>query len=208
MAGINIAGINTKAKGMGTKKTKESDISEIIVMAALALAAERGWEYITLRDIAEQSGLKLAGLYDVVEDKHDVLVLFGRMIDKRVLETVGFDESSTPRERLFDILMDRYEILNDYREGLVAILESFKHDPKQVVISMPYLCRSMSWVLESAGIETAGVKGAFKTAGLTGVYLKVLCTWQKDESADLAKTMAALDKALERSERAADMFGF
>ncbi len=44
--------------------------------------------------------------------------------------------------------------------------------------------------------------------GLTGIYLKVLKVWCDDESRDLSKTMAALDKALERGESVADTFGF
>ncbi len=193
---------------MCAKKSKDSDIQQKIVVAALDLAVEQGWEYTTLRDIAERSGLKPAELYDVIDDKSDVLVLLGRMIDRRVLAELAVGEDDTPRERLFDILMDRYEVLNDYREGLIAILESFKYDPKQLVLSMPHICRSMSWMLECAGVETSGIKGAIKVAGLTGLYLKVLRTWKEDESADLSKVMAALDKALERAERTADTFGF
>lgn len=193
---------------MSAKKNKETDIRQRIAESALALAAEQGWDYTTLRDIALRSDIKVADLYDIIEDKNDVLVLLGRIIDKRVLVELSIDEDATPRERLFDLLMDRYEVLNDYREGIIAILESFKYDPKQIIISMPHLCRSMSWMLGSAGIETSGIKGAIKVAGLSGIYLKVLCTWKDDESVDLAKTMAALDKALERAERTADSFGF
>jgi AcrR family transcriptional regulator len=193
---------------MSTKNSKDTDIHHKIVIAALDLAVERGWEYTTLRDIAERSGVKPVDLYDVIEDKSDVLVLLGRMIDRRVLADLDIDDEGPARERLFDIMMDRYEVLNDYREGLMAVLESFKYDPKQIVISMPHLCRSMSWMLENAGIETSGVKGAIKVAGLSAVYLKVLRVWKSDDSADLGKTMAALDKALEGVERTADTLGF
>lgn len=193
---------------MSVKKSNDSDFRQKIMTAALDLAVEQGWEYTTLRDIAERSGLKPAELYDVIEDKNDVFVLLGRMIDKRVLAELSVDDEASARDRLFDIMMDRYEVLNDYREGLIAILESFKYDPKQIVISFPHLCRSMSWMLEVAGIETAGIKGALKVAGLSGIYLKVLHVWKDDESVDLAKTMAALDKALEGAERTADTLGF
>jgi len=131
------------------------------------------------------------------------------MIDRRVLDVIGEpDESISARDQLFDILMERFEILNDYRAPLVSILESFCFDPKQAVISCPHLLRSMSWMLEAAGIETPGVRGALKVAGLTGVYLKTLRVWRDDESPDMSKTMAALDKDLGRAEHVANMFGF
>lgn len=191
------------------KISTEKDVKAQIVDAAFALAGEEGWEYVTLRAVAQRAGLSMAALFAAVEDKTDILAAFGRMIDRAVLENAsGFDAEESPRERLFDLLMDRYEALNEYRAGLRSVLDSFLCDPKQALISLPHLCRSMTWILETAGIETGGIKGAVKVAGLTGLYLKVLRVWKDDETADLSKTMAALDKALGRAERAAEGFGF
>ncbi len=188
---------------MSTKKQKIMD-------SALYLAKSQGWEYTTLRDIAEHAGISAADLYSVIEDKSDIIMMIGRMIDKKLMDNldISSDDESCSRERLFDIMMDRYEELNEYRDGICAILESFKCDPKQMIISMPHLCKSMSLMLEISGIETSGVKGAIKITGLTGIYLKVLRVWIKDESKDLSKTMAYLDKTLERAERAANILGF
>ncbi|HBR68133.1 MAG TPA: TetR family transcriptional regulator [Rhodospirillaceae bacterium] len=190
-----------------TEKSK-GNIKEEAVHAALKLVAERGWEQVSLRDIAGALGIGLGELREYVEDKTDILVALGRMIDRKVLEAVGEgDSESSPRDRLFDVLMERYEALNDYREGICAVLDSFLCDPKQAVIGLPHLARSMSWMLEAAGIGTEGVKGAVKVAGLTAIYLKVLKAWKEDESADLSKTMAALDGALGHADRMAGVLG-
>ena len=162
-----------------------------------------------LPDIARECGLSMPELFDVVVDKFDILALLGRQIDRRVLEVIGEpDPAEDVRDQLFDILMERYEILNDYRPGLVAIMDSFRFDPKQALISCPHLCRSMTWMLEAAGEETSGIRGAIKVAGFTGVYLKTLRGWRDDESPDLAKVMAALDKDLGRAEQVANTLGF
>ncbi len=189
---------------------KKIDIKQKILVSALYLAVEQGWEYTTLRDIAEHAGVSASDLYDTIDDKNDILVILGRKIDKEIMGNIDIsdDDATSSRDRLFDIMMDRYEALNEYREGVVSILESFKYDPKQAVISMPHLCKSMGWMLEVSGIETAGIKGALKIVGLTGVYIKVLKIWAEDESVDLSKTMSALDKALERAEKAANILGF
>ncbi|MEM7651208.1 MAG: TetR family transcriptional regulator [Pseudomonadota bacterium] len=190
-------------------KKADKDIKETIVSKALELAQELGWAQVRLADVADRAGVSLPELFDIVDDKTDILVLFGKMVDRRVLEAIGEpDPEISARDQLFDILMERFEILNDYRPGLLAILESFKFDPKQAVISAPYLCRSMSWMLELAGIDTGGVRGAVKVAGLTGVYLKTLKVWKEDESTDLAKVMSALDKDLGRVEQFANTLGF
>lgn len=181
---------------------------ESAVEAALSLAAQQGWERTSLREIALHAGMSLPELFGLFEDKADVLAAYGRMLDRRVLEAAGTpDPDSSARDRLFDVLMERFEALNDHRGGVIAILRSFRADPKQAVIACPHLARSMSWMLEAAGIDTGGLRGAVKVAGLTGLYLKVLRDWAADESPDLGRTMAALDKALSRAEKAANTLG-
>ena len=179
-----------------------------IIDAALKLSAAQGWSGLSLTEIASEAGLSISDIFDEVQDKTDILVLFGRQVDKRVLDAIGeADPALSARDQLFDILMERFEILNEYRAGLVPILESFRFDPKQAVISCPYLCRSMTWMLEAAGIETSGLRGALKVTGLTALYLKTLRVWRDDESTDLAMTMAALDKDLGRVEQFANTLG-
>ena len=137
-----------------------------------------------------------------------MLVALGRRIDRRVLEAVGtVSDATDPRDRLFDILMERFDILSEDRAAYVSILKSFRLDPKQAVISLPHLCQSMSWMLEACHISTSGIKGAARVAGLTGVYLKTLRVWLSDDTPDLSKTMAQLDKTLGQVERAAGMLG-
>ncbi len=65
----------------------------------------------------------------------------------------------------------------------------------------------MGWMLEAAGIPAAGLRGRLRANGLVGVWLYTLRAWQDDASADLAGTMAALDKALDQAERFSAMFG-
>lgn len=186
------------------------NIKEKSVKAALALAAEKGWEHTSLHDIAERAQVPLHQLHEHFEDRLDILTALGRMIDRKMLENTPqhADPDLSPRDRLFDLLMERFDVLNDHREGIIAILRTFKCDPKQAIISLPHLCRSMGWVLDAAHIETSGIKGAVRVTGLTGLYLKTLWVWMDDDSADMAKTMAALDKNLERSEKLAHSFGF
>ncbi len=189
-------------------RKQDNDIREKIILEALQLAGEIGWGQATFRDIAERSGLSLAELYALYESKTQILFDYERMLNKKVLAAVKEDDLDTPaRDRLFDILMERFEAMNEHREALVMILHSARNDPKQAVIGAPHLAGSMAWMLEAAGIETNGLRGAARVAGLTGLYLNVVRTWAKDESEDLSATMAALDKALNRAERAANMFG-
>ena len=179
-----------------------------IIEAAIKLAAEQGWKNTTLNDIARATKIDVVVLHDLFEDKPDILVAFGRMIDRAVLESADIEEEASPRDTLFDLIMDRFEVLNDYREGVSSILKSFKCDPKEAVVCAPSLCRSMEWMLETAGVSTNGLGGMLKISALSALYLKTARIWMKDDTADLSKTMAELDKNLSVAEKWAGRFGF
>ncbi len=176
------------------------------VKAMLALAARDGWPAVTLQAVADEAGLSLAELHDLVEDRLDLLTSYGRMIDRKVLESVSSDESLSPRDRLFDLMMERFDVLNQDREAVASILRDLTLDPKSALFTLPHLGRSMGWMLEAAGIGTSGWQGGLKILGLTAVYLETLRHWKTDISEDMSVTMAALDKNLGRAEQWAGRF--
>lgn len=198
----------TTAQTMSSTTKKYAETKEKILIQTLELTTELGWEFITLRDIAERADISLADLHTYYEDKMDILCAFGRMIDRKVLAEIETpDPESSHRDLLFDILMERFDAINEHRAAVISIYNAFRFEPKQALTSMPHLCRSMTWMLEAAGIDTNGFKGAARVAGLTGVYLKTVRIWVKDDSADMGKTMAALDKSLGGAEKFAGMIG-
>lgn len=197
-----------KKAAVKPQKLNAKPVKERAVDAALSLAAIMPWEMVTMSEIADEADVTLAELSDYFDDKSDILAAYGRRIDRQVLEIVGTaSPDENQRDRLFDILMERFDVIGENREAIVSILKSFRLDPKQAVISLPHLGRSMSWTLEAAGMDTSGIKGAIRLAGLTGVYMNVLRVWIADDSQDLSKTMAVLDRSLGRAERAASSFG-
>jgi hypothetical protein len=62
------------------------------------------------------------------------------------------------------------------------------------------LLRSLAAMLEAARISSSGVKGLIRTKGLAAIYLATLRIWLRDDSPDMAKTMASLDGHLRRVE--------
>jgi len=202
-----------KQRQMASKATKKTappkkDLKEAVIEAAFTLAGQLGWRHVTLNDIAEESGYTLADLYDHFSDKGDILAAYERSLKKQVLMGALNDNMNDARDILFDLLMDRFDTLNQHRAALLSILAAYKTDPKEPLLALPYLGRSMAWMLEAAGIDTGGWKGAARIAGLSAVYLAALRVWMNDNSSDLAKTMAALDKNLSRAEDWASRLAF
>ena len=174
-----------------------------IIDTALSEASEMSWQYVSLKDIALKADMSLSEVQEYFDDKNDILSGYGKRLDHKMLKNVegNVDLNAPVKERLFDVLMERFDLLNDDREAVVSILSSFKLDPKNAAIAFPHLCKSMNWVLESVGEDTNGFKGGIKILGLTGLYLKALKDWLEDDSQDMAKTMASLDKGLTHCER-------
>lgn len=189
-----------KAKANGAAAVVPSP-QDRMVDAALALAAERPWQEVSLREIAEASGLPLAEAYRCGASKQAILEAFLRRIDATVLAEGAMEpEEGSARDRVFDILMRRFDALQPYRKALASILLAQTRDPAGALAGLAALQRSMTWMLEAAGLEAEGLRGLARTRGLTLLYLATLRTWLRDESLDLAKTMAALDGYLRRLE--------
>lgn len=196
-----------KKKQQKTASKVQKSARDTIINAALTLAAQQDWEFITVRNIADEAGISLAEFYAVFDNRDEIVNAYGRRLDAKVLK--GFEDFNveTPvRDLLFDILMERYDLANQDRDALKSILNSYKKDPKQFIVMLPQLGASMTRMLEAAGVDAYGWKGAARVAGLTGVVAFVTRTWIEDETQDLSKTMSALDKALSRIENLADRF--
>lgn len=192
-------------KAAKAKKTaKPGDLPSRLIDAALALAAERGWRDVTLRDIGAAAGVGLAEAHAVFPSRQAVLNAFARRIDAEVLagEEPGATEGGA-RDRLFDVLMRRFDALAPYRTGLANILADQARDPLAVACGLCLLRRSMACMLEAADLSAAGLRGALRIKGLSAAYLAALRVWLRDESEDHAATMAALDRSLGRLDRAA-----
>ena len=54
----------------------------------------------------------------------------------------------------------------------------------------------MRWMLEAADISTGGWRGAVAVRLAAAAYLSAMRVWQRDDTLDLAPTMAALDARL------------
>ena len=173
---------------------------ERLVDAALKLAGERPWAQISLREIAREAGLSLAELHEAAPSKSHVVRAFLRRIDAAVLAGPAPDLSEPVRDRLFDVLMRRFDALKPHKAAVSSIVDGLTRDPLQALCGWPALLRSMSWMLEAAGLDTSGIRGALRAKGLALVWLSSLRTFLTDESEDLSATMAALDAALKRAE--------
>ncbi len=180
---------------------EKGDIPRRIIDAALELAATQGWRDTTLADIAAAAHVALAELRGHYPSKAAILTAFIRHIDIEALSREDPElADQPPRDRLFDVLMRRFDALTPYKEGVRAIVYGSCAEPMTALCGACSLERSMAWMLEGARIDSSGLGGLARTQGLAAIHLGVLRVWLEDETEDMSRTMAALDRRLRRAE--------
>jgi AcrR family transcriptional regulator len=179
---------------------------EKIIAAFMALLAEKRFEAIGFGDIAARAGVSLT---DCREEFGSTLAIFAthvKQVDRAVLGRADADMAEEPpRERLFDVLMQRIEAMTPHKEAVRSMMRSASRNPGLTLALNGLAVRSQAWMLTAANIDAAGTRGAIRAQGLTMLFASVLRTWLDDTDEGHAKTMAALDRALARGQRFSGM---
>lgn len=186
-------------------ETEPVDPAERALDAALRLAASRKWAEIALPEIAAEAGLSLGEMLRVAPSKAALLAAFGRRIDAAMFAR-KIESEGTVKDKLFDLIMRRFDALAPYKAALKSILADLPREPASALCALPGLMRAMRWTAEAAGIKTTGPLAPLKINALAVTYLITLRVWLQDDSADAAKTMSNLDKSLDRLSALASSF--
>lgn len=173
-----------------------------IADAALSEIAAMGWRDTSLDGVAARAGLDVGRVRLWAPIKSYLPPLIIDAIDEDSLgRGLKPDPTSSPRDRLFDVVMRRFDALQRRRAGIVALIKGLLRDPAAAATAALRFDRSAAATLATAGISPNGLKGCTRQLGLKAIMAATLRAWFQDESADMAKTMAALDRALNAAER-------
>ena len=179
----------------------DTDFDRALITSAFDIAASQGWRAVSVAAAAREAGLDFATARARFGDTGAVLRKVGRLADRAALD--GFEPAATVRETLFDLIMRRFDAMLPMRPGLAALLHALPADPLTALKLADATARSMAWLLAASGVQTRGLRGAVRVHGLVAVWLFACRAFVTDENPDLTATMAALDRALDRAERAA-----
>ena len=187
-----------------TKWMTDEEFDSSLVTAAFSLGASEGWRKVSAAAAARYAGLDLARARARFAGRAALLKRFGALADAHAL--TGALQEGSVKDRLFDILLRRFDYLQMNRAGVIALFRVAPLEPALAPWLAAETLASMGWMLEGAGVSSRGVRGEIRKRGLAAVWAWGVRAWLRDESEDLSATMAAIDTALLRAEQIASRF--
>ena len=174
-----------------------------IIIQAFSLIKTLGWRSFSLTKLSKKENIPLTDLKNIFNSKDSILDEFSKMIDEEVEKKISFEDfnESSTKDNLFELIMLRFELLGSYKDSLKSILSTSKNNPIILKKISKNVLNSLDFYLEVTNSYTESPKDFFKKNLIFFVYAYVFKIWLDDNSKDLSKTMAELDKLLSLSEK-------
>jgi AcrR family transcriptional regulator len=187
------------------KAAKKASRPDLLVLA-LEMVADHGWSRLSMVDLAARAGSTPAAVYRELGGRSGVLRAMTARIDEAMLEIDRVElDGLPPRDRVFELMMRRFDAMAPFRAGLIRLAKDARQAQDLLLATACRLDRSLTWLQDAAGLPCHGLRPLLQRRVLLAVYLNTLRIWCGDDSADLARTMAALDKQLRRVESIAGL---
>jgi hypothetical protein len=181
----------------------DSAIRRDLARAALSLAGVTPWREVTLAKLAHAASRPISDFYGA--SLGEAVDCVEEAFDRAIADSIDqLDPSQSVRDRLFELIMRRFEAMEPHRAAVLAMEQGQDRDPTLMASAHQRHVRCARWVLALAGLEADGMTGQARAQGLGVIVGQARAAWRGDDAGDFAKTMASLDKNLRRAE---EMFG-
>ena len=173
------------------------DLEKKIAQITLKKLVNKSWNKLSLNDVLVKNIKK----QKYIKTKNDLLKNLNRYVDSILIEKTKYLENSSTKDMLFEVVMMRFDILQQNRLSFIKIYDALKKSPKNILKLFPSFLESMIVTAELANFNVNGLKGSLRLKGLFIIYLLTFHTWVGDNTLSLEKTMNALDKNLDQAEK-------
>ena len=172
-----------------------TDKEKKIAQQALKILKTKSWKSITFEEIIKNKK-------DInIKSKTDLLKNINRYVDDILIFQMKKLESSSTKDMLFEVLMARFDILQQNRKSFLEIYKCFKSSPQYFLQLLPSFLESMIITAELAKYNVNGLKGSIRLKGLMVLYFVTFFQWIDDKTTSLESTMTELDKNLDQAEK-------
>ena len=158
-----------------------------------------GWEQFSIEKLSTKEKIPLKVYFKC---KYSIVEKFSRMIDKNVeskLRIKDFKDSSK-KDILFELIMMRFDEMEEFKGSLARVLDASKKTPILISIITQNVMNTMDFFLELSNSYNNYAFDVLKKNFLFLIYSITFKTWLTDNTEDLSKTMAELDRLLSTAE--------
>lgn len=140
---------------------------EQIVLAAINLFAQKGFHKTTLRNLAEQTGLSQASIYDYVGSKEDIFFLIHELAASAAMEamTKSLEQVSAPLEKLRRMIRAEFSTMDKLADAIMLIYQEGHILTKPLLQSLLKKERAHLGVIESI-LEECVEKGILRACNV------------------------------------------
>ena len=169
-----------------------------IAEATLLMLEKKNWNSIKTSEIRSFKGINKNKFQKIIKNKTDLLSNINRFFDYKLIKLSSTIDKSTIKDMIFEIIMMRFDCLQNYRKSIIHIFNSFKNKPHELILLLPSFIESMVLIANLTKTPTKGIKGSIFIKGLLVIYFLSFLTWKEDNSKSLESTMTSLDKYLDQ----------
>jgi len=173
-----------------------------IAQKTLDILKKKSWSALSLEQVLKNN--KKKQIY--IKSKFDLLKNINRYVDDILINKTKSIEYTSAKDMLFEVIMARFDILEENRKSFLEIYKVFKKKPQFIIKLLPSFLESMIITAELSKYDVNGLKGAIRLKGLMLVYFVTFFQWKDDKNSSLEKTMTALDKNLDHAENFGKLF--
>ena len=172
-----------------------TDKEKRIAQNTLAILKKKSWKVLNFEEVLKNN--KNIN----IKSKIDLLKNINRYVDDALIIKMKKLEISSTKDMLFEVLMARFDILQQNRKSYLEIYKGFKKSPQYFIKLLPSFLESMIITAELAKYNVNGLKGTIRLKGLMMVYFATFFQWLEDKTTSLERTMTQLDNNLDQAEK-------
>ncbi len=161
-----------------------------IAEQTLKILENTSWSKLNIDQIAKSK----KKLY--IKNKNELLTNINRYFDYLLRKNIKEIENSSSKDMVFEIIMQRLDILNLHRKAIKRTIDHLSSNPHLFLKLLPSFIESIILIASLANIKINGVSGAARIKSILILYFLIIYTWNKDQTSSLEKTMTTLDNYL------------
>ena len=178
------------------------EIEKNYIKKGFNLINDIGWEEFSIEKLSIREKIPINELKIYFKCKYSIVDRFSKLIDKNIESKLRIQdfENSSKKDILFELMMMRFDEMDEFKSSLAKILDASKNKPLLISIITKNVMNTMDFFLELSNSYNNYAFDFLKKNFLFLIYSITFKTWLSDNTEDLSKTMAELDRLLSMAE--------